>query len=91
MNTFYSNSNEIESRKKFFMTVAEYHGHQNHTYYVKTCLSSDGRYLASGSSDELAYIWNTSRPGAPLVKLSGHTDEVTCIAWCSTGETKVPF
>ncbi|KYQ59902.1 Protein lethal(2)denticleless [Trachymyrmex zeteki] len=69
--------------------VAEYHGHQNHTYYVKTCLSSDGRYLASGSSDELAYIWNTSRPGAPLVKLSGHTDEVTCIAWCSTGETKI--
>ncbi|XP_012060071.1 PREDICTED: protein lethal(2)denticleless, partial [Atta cephalotes] len=69
--------------------VAEYHGHQNHTYYVKTCLSSDGRYLASGSSDELAYIWNTNRPGAPLVKLSGHTDEVTCIAWCNTGETKI--
>ncbi|KYN40566.1 Protein lethal(2)denticleless [Trachymyrmex septentrionalis] len=69
--------------------VAEYHGHQNHTYYVKTCLSSDGRYLASGSSDELAYIWNTNRPGAPLIKLSGHRDEVTCIAWCSTGETKI--
>ncbi|TGZ54166.1 Protein lethal(2)denticleless [Temnothorax longispinosus] len=42
--------------------VAEYYGHQNRTYYVKTCLSSDGRYLASGSSDELAYIWNTNRP-----------------------------
>lgn len=69
--------------------VAEYYGHQNRTYYVKTCLSSDGRYLASGSSDELAYIWNTNRPGVPLVKLSGHTDEVTCIAWCSVGETKI--
>ncbi|XP_071636568.1 protein lethal(2)denticleless isoform X1 [Temnothorax longispinosus] len=69
--------------------VAEYYGHQNRTYYVKTCLSSDGRYLASGSSDELAYIWNTNRPGTSLVKLSGHTDEVTCIAWCSVGETKV--
>ncbi|KAL0100334.1 hypothetical protein PUN28_019595 [Cardiocondyla obscurior] len=69
--------------------VAEYYGHQNRTYYVKTCLSSDGRYLASGSSDELAYIWNVNRPGTPLVKLSGHTDEVTCIAWCSVGETKI--
>ncbi|KAL6259452.1 hypothetical protein P5V15_009372 [Pogonomyrmex californicus] len=69
--------------------VAEYYGHQNRTYYVKTCLSSDGRYLASGSSDELAYIWNTSKPGAPIVKLSGHTEEVTCIAWCSVGEIKI--
>ncbi|XP_028049045.1 protein lethal(2)denticleless isoform X2 [Monomorium pharaonis] len=69
--------------------VAKYYGHQNRTYYVKTCLSSDGRYLASGSSDELAYIWNTSKPGTSLVKLSGHTDEVTCIAWCSAGETKI--
>lgn len=69
--------------------MAEYYGHQNRTYYVKTCLSSDGRYLASGSSDELAYIWHTNRPGVPLVKLFGHTEEVTCIAWCSMGETKV--
>ncbi|CAL1682833.1 unnamed protein product [Lasius platythorax] len=69
--------------------VAEYYGHQNRTYYVKTCLSSDGRYLASGSSDELAYIWHTERPGVPLVKLFGHTEEVTCIAWCSVGETKI--
>lgn len=71
------------------MVVAEYYGHQNRTYYVKTCLSSDGRYLASGSSDELAYIWHTNRPGVPLVKLFGHTEEVTCIAWCNMGEPKV--
>jgi len=71
------------------VTVFEYYGHQNHTYYIKTCLSSDGRYLASGSSDELAYIWHTNRPGTPLVKLTGHTEEVTCMAWCSVNETKV--
>ncbi|XP_015601565.1 protein lethal(2)denticleless [Cephus cinctus] len=69
--------------------VAEFYGHKNSTFYVKTCLSPDGRYLASGSSDELAYIWHTNRPGGPLVKLSGHTEEVTCIAWCSVGETKI--
>lgn len=69
--------------------MAEFYGHQNCTYYVKTCLSPDGRYIASGSSDELAYIWHTNKPGAPIVQLSGHTEEVTCIAWCNVGETKL--
>ncbi|CAK9795179.1 Protein lethal(2)denticleless [Anthophora quadrimaculata] len=69
--------------------IAEFYGHQNRTYYVKTCLSPDGRYIASGSSDELAYIWHTNKPGPPVVQLSGHTEEVTCIAWCSVGETKI--
>lgn len=69
--------------------VAEFYGHQNRTYYVKSCLSPDGRYLASGSSDELAYIWHTNKPGAPIVQLLGHTEEVTCIAWSSVRETKV--
>ncbi|XP_076766703.1 WD40 domain-containing protein denticleless isoform X2 [Xylocopa sonorina] len=69
--------------------IAEFYGHQNRTYYVKTCLSPDGRYIASGSSDELAYIWRTNKSGTPVVQLSGHTEEVTCIAWCNVGETKI--
>ncbi|EFN76938.1 protein lethal(2)denticleless isoform X2 [Harpegnathos saltator] len=69
--------------------LATYYGHQNHTYYVKTCLSADGRYLASGSSDNLAYIWRVNKPGKPLIRLSGHREEVTCIAWCNVGDTKI--
>ncbi|GJQ81480.1 hypothetical protein Trydic_g14635 [Trypoxylus dichotomus] len=55
-------------------------GHENNTFYVKSCLSSDGLYLLSGSSDHDAYIWNTNY-SEPIVKLTGHTAEVTCVAW----------
>ncbi|XP_011309380.1 protein lethal(2)denticleless [Fopius arisanus] len=68
---------------------SEFYGHENSTFYVKICLSPDGKYLASGSSDEQAYIWKTSKPGGPLVKLSGHTKEVTCVAWCNVGDLKI--
>ncbi|CAH1174023.1 unnamed protein product [Phaedon cochleariae] len=57
-----------------------YTGHQNSTFYVKSCLSKNGSYIMSGSSDENAYIWSTKRTN-PLVKLTGHSAEVTCVAW----------
>ncbi|CAH1985195.1 unnamed protein product [Acanthoscelides obtectus] len=60
--------------------VMRYRGHQNSTFYVKSSLGRDGEYLISGSSDENAYIWSTKH-SLPLVKLSGHTAEVTCVAW----------
>ncbi|KAI4463386.1 lethal 2 denticleless protein retinoic acid-regulated nuclear matrix-associated protein [Holotrichia oblita] len=60
--------------------IKKYSGHENKTFYVKSCLSSDGSYLLSGSSDHNAYIWNT-RYSEPIVKLTGHAAEVTCVAW----------
>lgn len=60
--------------------VMTYTGHQNNTFYIKSALSRDGSYLLSGSSDENAYIWNLKYP-EPICKLTGHTAEVTCVAW----------
>lgn len=57
-----------------------YSGLQINSFYIKSCLSPDGNYLLSGSSDERAYIWNLKNPN-PLVTLSGHNYEVTCVAW----------
>lgn len=65
--------------------VMKYTGHQNSTFYVKASLSQDGTYLISGSSDENAYIWNTKYP-QPLVRLTGHVAEVTCVAWCEQND-----
>lgn len=60
--------------------VAIYSGLQINSFYIKSCLSPDGNYLLSGSSDEKAYIWNLKNPN-PMLTLSGHNYEVTCVAW----------
>lgn len=40
---------------------------------------------ASGGEDDLGYIWDIT-DGEVIVKLTGHTDSVTSIAWSSDGE-----
>ncbi|BFG06266.1 protein lethal(2)denticleless [Drosophila madeirensis] len=69
--------------------LACYKGLLNSTFYIKSCLSPDGKYLLSGSSDERAYIWNLEHADEPLVALSGHTVEVTCVAWGSSHDCPI--
>ncbi|CAH1792154.1 unnamed protein product [Owenia fusiformis] len=69
--------------------VVTYQGHMNSTFYVKSCLSPDDRFLLSGSSDNNAYIWNVDSPMASPVLLKGHTKEVTAVAWCPTDIFKI--
>lgn len=57
-----------------------YSGAKIKSFYIKSCLSPDGQYLLSGSSDEKAYIWNIDNP-VPLATLTGHSYEVTSVAW----------
>ncbi|XP_077551953.1 denticleless protein homolog [Haemaphysalis longicornis] len=58
-----------------------YRGHSAHSFYVKLALSPDGCFLASGSTDTAAYIWQVRSPGWPKLKLVGHSKEVTALAW----------
>lgn len=60
--------------------IMRYTGHQNSSFYVKSSLCKNGDFLVSGSSDENAYVWSIKHPN-PIVKLTGHTAEVTCVAW----------
>lgn len=66
--------------------VMKYTGHQNSTFYIKSAINKEGTYLVSGSSDENAYVWNLKYPD-PIVRLPGHSAEVTCVAWCNSKPT----
>ncbi|XP_071963595.1 denticleless protein homolog [Antedon mediterranea] len=68
--------------------VSTYRGHQNATFYVKSCLSADGQYLLSGSSDNNAYIWKVGSE-CPVAKLTGHQGEVTSVSWCPEDFRKI--
>lgn len=69
--------------------VAVFSGHQNSSFYVKSSVSPDDQFLASGSSDNHTYIWKISNPELPPMTLQGHSEEVTSVAWCPTDFTKI--
>ncbi|XP_034018021.1 denticleless protein homolog [Thalassophryne amazonica] len=69
--------------------VAVFSGHRNSSFYVKSSVSPDDQFLASGSSDHNTYIWRIYDPTHPPVILQGHSEEVTSTAWCPTDFTKI--
>lgn len=69
--------------------VSVFSGHQNSSFYIKSTLSPDDQFLASGSSDCRAYIWKMSDPTHSPMMLQGHTEEVTSVTWCPTDFTKI--
>uniref|UniRef100_A0A3B4BEX4 Uncharacterized protein n=1 Tax=Periophthalmus magnuspinnatus TaxID=409849 RepID=A0A3B4BEX4_9GOBI len=69
--------------------VAVFSGHQNSSFYIKSAVSPDDQFLASGSSDNHAYIWKMSSPSHPPMMLQGHSEEVTSVSWCPTDFTKI--
>ncbi|XP_036438606.1 denticleless protein homolog [Colossoma macropomum] len=69
--------------------VAVFSGHRNSSFYVKSSVSPDDQFLASGSSDFHAYIWKISNPAQAPVMLQGHSQEVTSVTWCPTDFTKI--
>lgn len=68
--------------------LATYGGYENGCkYFIRMSLSCDDKYLACGSSDQYAYIWNTSvyAPKSPVYRITGHDSEVTCVEWSKSG------
>ncbi|KAB5539964.1 hypothetical protein PHYPO_G00095410 [Pangasianodon hypophthalmus] len=69
--------------------AAVFSGHRNSSFYVKSSVSPDDQFLASGSSDSHAYIWKISDPDQAPVMLQGHSQEVTSVTWSPSDFTKI--
>ncbi len=69
--------------------ISVFKGHCNGSFYIRTSISPDDRFLVSGSSDRLAYIWSIEQPHkSPHVLSTQEGDslnelEVSCIQWSS--------
>jgi WD40 repeat protein len=80
----------MKSSFRICFAVAKFRGHKNATFYVKTSLSPDDRFLLGGSSDFNAYVWrvdhvtNPESGRTPVIALEGHSNEVTGVAWSPT-------
>eukprot|EP00736_Rhodelphis_marinus_P006208 Rmarinus@m.6085 len=63
------------------MTCArQFSGHTNRVHSTGIAFSPCGRFLATGSEDKAAYVFDM-RTGSMLEKLAGHTDVVTDVAF----------
>jgi WD40 repeat protein len=79
-NIYQFNYKELGSPLKTFSSKSYSCG----SFYIKTCVSPDGKYLASGSSDSNLHIWEIDGPISPPLLLSGHLKEVMSVSWCRT-------
>ena len=59
----------------FIHSVSVFSGHRNSSFYVKSSVSPDNQFLATGSSDHHAYIWKVR----PLVTCD-HVTMARCVA-----------
>lgn len=64
-------------------TVQHFTGHKASVFAV-ACHPTQP-LAASGGEDDLGYVWDIT-DGEVIVKLTGHTDSVSCVAWSFDGE-----
>lgn len=55
------------------------------SFYIRSALSPDDRFLLCGSTEGHAYIWPTSPARRQAFRLAEHRYEVSCVAWSREG------
>lgn len=75
----YNAYNLGESARKFTSP-----GYECSSFYIRTSVSPDDRFIASGSTDKRLHVWEIDAPPGNLrnaIALKGHGREVTSVSW----------
>ncbi|KAF5367575.1 hypothetical protein D9758_003705 [Tetrapyrgos nigripes] len=64
-------------------SVQSFHAHKASVFTV--AVHPTEPLAVSGGEDDLGYVWDIT-DGEIIVKLTGHTDSVTCVGWSHDGE-----
>ena len=63
---------------------SSYYGHRGGSFYIRTCLSPNGKWLLSGSLCCKPHIWDVTKPGNHAYTLEcGNSGEILSVAWSS--------
>ncbi|KAG5457966.1 MAG: hypothetical protein BJ554DRAFT_1907, partial [Olpidium bornovanus] len=81
-------------RRKFFIYMYDAHklgkpqrtftspSYDCSSFYIRTTVSPDDCFIASGSADDLIHIWEVDGPDpGNSIRLGGHNGEVTGVSW----------
>jgi WD40 repeat protein len=58
-------------------------------FFVRTTVSPDGAFVASGSSSGSVYIWEVKEPRRPAILLQAHQAECSSVSWCPSDSEQV--
>ena len=69
--------------------VSTYTGHMSNSFYIRTAMSPDGKYIASGSKDHNVYLWEVCQPRGVtmcwycvLICISDGISAIYDLLWC---------
>ncbi|XP_024007457.1 WD repeat-containing protein 26 homolog [Eutrema salsugineum] len=65
--------------------VLEFDGHRRKRFTLRSCFGGYAEsFIASGSENELVYIWHVREQKTPYRVLQGHSEAVNCVSWSPT-------
>ena len=71
------NTNNLENPINSFTSKS----YKCDSFFIRTSVSPDGKFICSGSSDKNLHIWEVNLPLHAPFLMSGYDGEVTGVSW----------
>uniref|UniRef100_A0A6B2L1P0 Uncharacterized protein n=1 Tax=Arcella intermedia TaxID=1963864 RepID=A0A6B2L1P0_9EUKA len=76
---------QIDLRTYEVVQTYTHEGYRNGLNWTRSCMSPDGRFVASGSMDGTIYVWDTSNGGVEQILRGTHKTAVSQVVWHPAG------